>query len=297
MVLAASLRRLARILVVATAATAVACGNGEHGTPITVGAGDSIESTLLAEIYAGALARTGARTSVATGLGGRADYLAALDAGRATVVGEHTGALLAFLDAKATDRLPDKVALALSKSLPEGLVVSDPADGTDLRARVLLTAAAAAQDSVKSVADLAPKCGGLVAGVASAPGLLPAPPSIVQPADCVFADVVPFADPAALRKALLDGQVQAGLLTGPPTAAPGATDGLTVLSDTTYAVRAENVLSLFRKGALDDRQIKKLNYVAGELTTDDLGTMLRRIRDEQAKPAEVARAWLDDHML
>jgi osmoprotectant transport system substrate-binding protein len=297
MVLAASLRRLARILVVATAATAVACGNGEQGARITVGAGESVESTLLAEIYAGALARTGARTSVAAGLGGRADYLAALDAGRATLIGEHTGALLAFLDTKATDRTPGKVAEALSKSLPEGLVASDYSDGTDLRARVLLTTAAAAQDNVKTVADLTPKCGGLVVGVASMPGLLPEPPSLGQPADCVFANVVPFPDPTALRKALLDGQVQAGLLTGPPTVVPGSTDGLTVLSDDTYAVRAENVLPLFRKGALDDRQIKKLNYVAGELTTDDLGTMIRRIRDEHAKPAEVARTWLDDHML
>ncbi|MFI9401108.1 glycine betaine ABC transporter substrate-binding protein [Nocardia sp. NPDC052316] len=295
MVLPASLRMLARLLVVATAALAVSCGNDAQGARITVGAGDSIESGLLAEIYAGALARTGARTSVEARLGGRADYLAALDAGRVDLVGEHNGALLAFLDTTAADRTPDQVRKALSKSLPEGLVVTDAADGTDLRPRVLVSGAAAARDNVRTVGDLVPRCGTLTVGVAPVPDLITLPPALEQVADC--AATVRFPDPAALRKALLDGQVQAGLLTGPPSVVPGATDGLTILSDTGYALRAENVLPLFRKGVLDEQQIKKLNYVAGELTTDDLAAMIRSVRDEGAKAAELARQWLDDHSL
>ncbi|WP_063052427.1 glycine betaine ABC transporter substrate-binding protein [Nocardia arthritidis] len=295
MVLAASQRVLARLLVVASVALAVSCGN-EPTPSITVAAGDSIESSVLAEIYAGALARTGARTAIASGLGSRADYLAALDAGRVQVVGEHTGALLAHLDEHATVRLPEKVAEAVSAALPEGLVVSDRAEGADLRPRVLLTAQAAAQDKVRRVGDLAPRCGGLTAGVATMPGLLPSA-GRERVDGCDFAATVAFPDPAALRKALLDGRVHVGLLGGPPELTPGATDGLAVLADDAYAVRAENVLPLFRKGLLDQRQIKKLNYVAGELMTDELAAMIRSVRDDGAAPGDVARAWLDQHSL
>ncbi|WP_378733711.1 ABC transporter substrate-binding protein [Nocardia brasiliensis] len=297
MVLPASLPMLARLLVVATAALAVSCGNGEQGARITIGAGDSVESILLAEIYAGALARTGAHTSVEPHLGRRADYLSALDAGRIDLIGEHSGALLAFLDTTARDRTPEHVGRALSKSLPEGLVVTDAADGTDLRPRVVLGTETATRDNMRTIADLTPRCDQLTVGVAPVPDLITLPPALEQVADCAFAATLPFPDPEALRKALLDGQVQVGLLTGPPAVVPGSTDGLTILSDDTYAVRAENVLPLLRKGVLDERRIEKLNYVAGELSTDELATMIRRIRDERAEPAEVARNWLDDHSL
>ncbi|WP_174185035.1 glycine betaine ABC transporter substrate-binding protein [Nocardia barduliensis] len=296
MVLAASQRVLARLLVVASVALVVSCGNDAREPSITVGAGDSVESSVLAEIYAGALARTGARTAVAARLGSRADYLAALDADRVQVVAEHTGALLTHFDEHAAEQLPKKVADAVSAALPEGLVIADFADGADLRPRLLLTAQAAAGDKVRSVADLAPRCGELTVGVAVAPGLMPSGRS-ERVSGCDFAATMAFPDPAALRKALLDGRIQAGLLSGPPELAPGATDGLAVLSDDGYAVRAENVLPLFRKGLLDQRQIKKLNYVAGELTTDELAGMIRRVRDEGAAPGDIARDWLDQHAL
>ncbi|MEV6134666.1 glycine betaine ABC transporter substrate-binding protein [Nocardia sp. NPDC051990] len=305
--LAASRRMLARIVVVMALGLAVSCGSDDPGPTIAVGAGDSMESNLLAQIYAGALARTGARTSVTADLGNRADYLTALDAGTVTVVGEHGGELLTFLNAGAQARKPEvttdiadpsapvrlSVPEELSRSLPEGLAVSDPADGTDMRARVLLTEAAG--KDVRSIGALAPRCGEIQAGVAPVSGVLhTAAP--VRIAGCDFAGTRPYPDATGLRKALLDGEIQAGILTGPPALVPGATDGLTVLADSDYAVRAENVLAVYRKGLLDDRQIRKLNYVAGELTTDELAQLMRKVR-EGAGAAEVARTWLDDHAL
>ncbi|WP_433629358.1 glycine betaine ABC transporter substrate-binding protein [Nocardia sp. CA-120079] len=305
--LAASRRMLARFVVVTAVGLAVSCGSDDSGPTIAVGAGDSMESNLLAQIYAGALARTGARTSVTADLGNRADYLAALDAGMVTVVGEHSGELLTFLNADAQARKPEvttevadksapvrlSVTEELNRSLPEGLAVSDPADGTDMRARVLLTEATG--KDVRSIGALAPRCGEIQAGVAPVPGVLRAA-APVRIAGCDFAGTRPYPDATALRTALLDGEIQAGILTGPPALAPGATDGLTVLADNDYAVRAENVLAVYRKGLLDDRQIKKLNYVAGELTTDELAAMIRKV-GEGAAAAEVARTWLDNHAL
>ncbi|MBF6081651.1 transporter [Nocardia cyriacigeorgica] len=293
MVLAAPLRVLARIVVVALATVAVSCGDDSAPAPLVVGSGDGAESVLLAEIYAQALARTGAAVVVEPGLGGRADRLAALDAGTVTLVGDHNGALLAELAGNAAAWSTKEVTRELNRSLPQGLVVTDAADGADLRASVLVNATA----PVESIADLTPACPSSAAGVAPVPGLLPAPPQALRIDGCEFASTQTFADPAELRKALVEGRIQVGLLAGPAEFAPRAAEGLRVLSDDDNALRAENPIALVRKGALDDREWEKLNYVAGELTTDRLAAMVAAVRDENANPAELARTWLDDHGL
>ncbi|MFE3444621.1 glycine betaine ABC transporter substrate-binding protein [Nocardia sp. NPDC059180] len=289
MVLAAPLRVLARVLVVAVATVAVSCGDDSVPEPLVVGSGDSAESVLLAEIYAQALARTGATVAIERDLGTRADRLAALDAGTVTLVGEHNGALLADLAGDAVAWTGKEVTTELNHSLPQGVVVTDAADGTDLRPRVVVGMAA----PLESVADLTPQCPSSTAGVAPVPGLLTLPPAALRIDGCEFAATRTFANPDELRKALLDGQIQVGLLAGPPELASAATEGLRVLSDEDNALRAENPVSLVRKGALDDRQWEKLNYVAGELTTDELVAMVVKVRDADADPADVARDWLD----
>lgn len=285
----ASRRWMARVLMVAAAGTVLSCGNDDPGPEFTVGAGDAVESRVLAEVYAGALARTGLRVAVEPGLGERGDYLGALDEGRVALVGEHTGALLAHFDDRSEARTPDDVLEALNRSLPEGLVVADPAEGADLRARVLV----AESENADAVADLAPRCAEMPAGVAPEPDLVRGP--AVTVADCSFAGVVELPDAVALREALLDGRIRAGILNG-PLDDERATEGLTVLADDDFAVRAENVIPLFRKGSLDDRRVRKLNYVAGELTADELLAMIERVRGG-ADAGHVAREWLDAHAL
>ncbi|GAA5042207.1 ABC transporter substrate-binding protein [Nocardia callitridis] len=288
-------------MIVATATLAVSCG-ADDGARITVGAGDSLESTVLAEIYANALARTGARTAVQRDLGERADYLAALDANRVQLVAEHTGALLSYFDADADadadagnrTRKPKEVSDAVNGALPEGLVVSDPADGADLRARVLLTEEAATSADIHKVDDLAPQCATTAVGVLATTDSIAQPNTLARDSGCEFAATLEFPDWATLRKALLDGQIHAALLNAPTAE---ATTGLVVLPDDTYAIPAENVVALMRKGMLDATQSKKVNYVSGELTTDELTEMIRRVRDQHETPATVANAWLDDHAL
>ncbi|MEV0245266.1 glycine betaine ABC transporter substrate-binding protein [Nocardia sp. NPDC050712] len=288
---------LARILVVAVAALAVSCAD-EPATPdFVVGAGNSAESDLLAQIYAQGLARTGLQVSVKGELGDRAGYLAALDAGTVSLVGEHNGELLEFFDSGTAARTPAEVTKALHGSLPEGLVVADAADGTDMRPRVLIPAAAAEQQQVRSIAALGPRCPELAAGLAPVPAVLRAPAVPVAVAGCAFRETSVLPGPEGLREALLDGRIQAGVLSGPPALAPDALAGLTVLTDAEYALRAQNVLPVLRKGSLDQQRLKKLNYVAGELTTDELAELLRRIRAGELTSADAARTWLDAHGL
>ncbi|MFI5777865.1 glycine betaine ABC transporter substrate-binding protein [Nocardia sp. NPDC051570] len=317
---AASVRTWARVVIAAMAATlAVSCSDGDSGRMITVGAGDSAQSELIAEIYAGALAHTGARTIVRKGLRQRGDYLAALDADTVTLVGDDSGDLLTALDSGSPARTPDKpapgtaaapgpgVAQALSAALPQGLAISDIDDGTDLRPSFALREEPGAQRKLASLADLAPRCGELNLGIATGSALDPLRRSpdpqrdVLDPLRAVYhCDIVGhtvYGSDIELRNALRDGKVQAGVFTAPAALLPGGADGLTLLADPDYAFRAQNIVPLFRQGALSDPQIKKLNYVAGELITADLVDLIRRVRDEHASAAELARAWLDAHSL
>lgn len=313
-------RRTALIPVLVALAATVACGGGAEPAPVAVGAGDTAESVLLAEIYAGALGRAGVAAEVVPAPGDRAARVAALDAGRVDLLADHTAALARFFDTAALDQgavptpgtpapgdgpggvAPDSgpadptgtaaVTAALARSLPQGLVVSDPADGTDLRPRLLVTAESARRDTLAAADDPADVCTGRTAGTAPVPGLLdPAPPAALP--GCAPVTTVAFPDPASLREALLTGAVQVGLLAGPAPAA--VITGLAAVSGA-GELPAENVVPLFRDGILDDRGREKLNYVAGELTTDELITLVWRVA--AGEPAtDLARAWLDAHAL
>ncbi|MFD3746069.1 hypothetical protein [Nocardia sp. NPDC058633] len=197
------MRRTAAAILAATCAfTTISCAGDDARPAVAVGADSSTESVLLAEIYSQALARTGTETTVVTGL---TAPLVDLDAGRISVLAARNGALLDRWHPSSPARTPGEVAAAVNAALPQGLSVTDAADGTDLRPR----------------------------------------------------DALPDPD---------------------------------------YTIRAQNVLALYRTGIFNRQQLKKLNYVAGELTTEELVESIRRV-DSGTRPADVARSWLDAHSL
>ncbi|MFC6013923.1 hypothetical protein [Nocardia lasii] len=189
-------RRAAIAILTATCLfTTLSCAADDSRPVVVVGSDSTTESVLLAEIYSQALARTGTPTSVRTG------SLTDLDAGRIAVLPARNGALLDRWNPDSPARKPEEVTAAVNAALPQGLSVSDAADGTDLR-----------------------------------------------PADA--------------------------------------------LPDPDYTVRAQNILAVYRSGIFDRTQLKKLNYVAGELTTDDLRDLTTQIESGTPAPT-VARTWLD----
>ncbi|BEK85544.1 hypothetical protein NSK11_contig00034-0030 [Nocardia seriolae] len=304
---AALARRLTRPLLVAVvAAVAVACGSTDSGPVLTVGAGNSAESMMIAEIYAGALARSGLHTRTKERMGERKDLLAGLDSDSIALFGDVSGDLLAALDSTSMVTKPDEVNAAVSKALPEGVVDSDPADGTDLRPTVVAAASRPA-DFPSSLQNLGPRCEELNIGITTGPPLdalrAPLDPirDVLNPLrnvyHCEFAHAVTFTTDATLRKALSEGEIQLAVLTGPPSFLPDGGADLTPLADPDYAFRAASVLPVIRKAALTDQQIRKLNYVAGELTTVELADMIHQVRDQGAIPSAVARVWLDAHAL
>ncbi|MEV6069528.1 glycine betaine ABC transporter substrate-binding protein [Nocardia sp. NPDC052001] len=296
---------LSTALAVTVALATLACGT-DDAPALTIGAGDSAQSGLLAEIYANALGRTGARTAVHRGLGARPGQLAALDAGTVVAVADVTGDLLTALDSTSTANKPDDVVKALNAALPEGLTVGDPADGTDLRP-VVVADATRTEVYPSSLKELAPRCPELTIGIATGPALDPmrAPldpqRDVLAPLEavygCAVAHPVTFRTAEDARKALSTGEIQLAVLSGPPSYLPGGGADLTALADPSYAFRSAMVVPVIRKAALTSTQLRKLNYVAGELTTVDLADMLRQIRDNGAVPADLARTWLDAHAL
>ncbi|MFD5174532.1 glycine betaine ABC transporter substrate-binding protein [Nocardia sp. NPDC058379] len=283
-------RKLAALLVATWAFTTVSCAGDEPREVVAVGADSSAEAIVLAEIYAQALARTGTPTAVVRGSDNpRAD----LDAGRIAVLPARDGALLDRWNPAAPARTPEDVVAAVNASLPQGLSASDAADGTDLRSRFLVTEEFAARDGIRTLAALTPRCADLTAGYTELPGFAPTTPSPVTIAGCAFATTTHYPDPAALRKALREGEIQVGIVNGPPA---GTAADLVVLDDPKYAVRAQNILALYRSGRFDRTQLKKLNYVAGELTTEGLTDLIHQV-DTGTDPAAAARTWLDAHGL
>ncbi|MDI9915717.1 ABC transporter substrate-binding protein [Rhodococcus sp. IEGM 1379] len=255
---------------------------------IVVAAGSSPESSVLAEVYATVLASSGVPSRIEMLGGDRNESLAALDAARVTLVPEFTGSLLAHYDPANTARAADDVFEALSRSLPEGLSVSDYASAED-RAVVALERDSAAATGVRTLEAFAPSCAETVAVVSPRFVEDRAPEQLAEGVDCTFArvDVSESADAQGTAEL---GTTAFGTTT---LSALAQSHSVTVLADTDHVLAAQNVVPLFRTGALDDTAVKALSVVAGELSTTDLAAMIEQVRSGQATASAVARTWWD----
>ena len=100
-------------------------------------------------------------------------------------------------------------------------------------------------------------------------------------------------DDQALFAALRDGKIDVAWTSA---AAPDIPDQVTVLSDRTALVRAENVVPVYRRNTLTEPQVRSINELAGVLDTDALAQMRAQVAAGQ-DPGAVAAAYLDVHPL
>ena len=96
--------------------TGSASASGASGGPIVVGGANFSESTLLAEIYAGALKAKCIDATTKTNIGSREIYLRALEDNSVQVFPEYTGALALYYDKAFTGTDAEEV-YALGESL------------------------------------------------------------------------------------------------------------------------------------------------------------------------------------
>lgn len=274
----------ARLLAVALVALLIA-GCGGNGAPpsIAVGAGQDAESELLAQLYAAALRYYGSPAHVERS----ADPVAGLDTADVEVVPGLTGRLLTRFDPGAVARGGEQVYRSMIASLPEGISAGDYAmSATDAPAPAIREATAADWDG-RDVSTLVRRCAGLRVGVVTGSR------SPVAVGTCRLPPPREYPDAATLFGGLRTGQIDVAWTS---TAAPDVPDDVVVLADKTGLIRAENVVPLYRRNELSERQVLALNQIAGELDTGSLADMLRRI-DEGADSGAVAAEWLDSHPL
>lgn len=293
--------RLAALTIVPLLVIVAACGVDTSSSvsgpatpdPVVVGASDTVESELVARLYAGALEAGGRSTELVLGLGDRADRVAALDANRVALVPDYTGRLLHWFDPDADVTDAEEVFEALNKSLPEGLTVSDYSPADD-RSALALSAAQADRLGAHSIDDIAPDCGGMTLYASDAFREDAQALSRLQSAyGCAFGSVVPVGASADVARELIVGAPTIG---GATAASPDvAQDELVVLADDEEAFTAQNVVPLHRSGVLRADDVRGLSVVL-QLTTADLTDMVVRIRSGETTSADAAGEWLAEHI-
>ncbi|MGE0217673.1 glycine betaine ABC transporter substrate-binding protein [Mycolicibacterium sp.] len=261
---------------------AAGCAGPQPAPSIPVGAVSAPESALVAHLYAAALRYYGNPAHVETSQ----DPLGDLDSGRIRVSPGFTGELLQRFDPESPARSDAQVYRALLAALPEGIAAGDYTISAQDKPAVAVSERTA-QDWGSDVSAVPRRCDDVSVGrVADAP----APATI---GTCTLPKPREFPDSAALFVAVQAGQVDLGWTT---TAAPDVPSDIVVLSDKTAAIRAENLVPLYRRNELSESQVLALNEIAGVLDTGSLADMRRQVA-EGTDPGLVAGRWLDEHPL
>ena len=277
--------RLTALALTAALATA-GCGHSSahHPAELVVGSRAGIESTLLADVYTGALRSYGfpAHTEQAP------DPLSKLDSGAFIVVPSLTGRVLQVFQPGAGMRSDAQVYKAMIGALPEGIAAGDYATAAEDKPALAVAGSTSKDWGASDLGVLATHCDGLTLGsISNAPT-----PSAIG--GCRLPAGHEFSDDATLFAAVKSGEVTAAWTT---TADPNVPADLVVLTDGKPAlVQAENVVPLYRRNALTDRQLLAVNEVAGVLDTAALVDMRRQVT-AGADPQAVADAWLNEHPL
>jgi glycine betaine/choline ABC-type transport system substrate-binding protein len=280
---------LSAVLVWAASAGCATNINDRHAAgELVVGSGRDSESMLLAGIYLAALRSygSGARTETAD------DPMAQLDSGAFTVVPAFTGKMLQILQPGASAVSDTQVYRAMVSALPEGIAAGDYTTAAEDKPVLLVTRSTAkawgGNDLSADLSALPKHCDGLVVGTVAGRQAPVSVGSCRLPVPRVFPDEAPMF--AALRA----GQLTAVWTT---TADPAIPTDLVALADAKPAlILAQNVVPLYRRNALTDRQLLAINEVAGVLDTAALAEMRRQVAGG-ADPQAVAAGWLAEHPL
>ncbi|MFC8915462.1 glycine betaine ABC transporter substrate-binding protein [Streptomyces sp. NPDC057116] len=278
-------------------------GGGDKGT-LVVGSAGFTESAVLAEMYAQVLKDAGYRTSIKT-VENRELYEPSLEKGEIDVVPEYAATLAEFLNAKvngpkAVEEKPvassDAAATvtALEKLAgPRGLKVLPAGSAVDQNA-FAVTREFAAKNKLTTLSDLG--AAKLKVKIAAgdecavrpfcAPGL-----KKTYGIDVTGIDPKGVGTPQA-KQAVKDGVDQLVLTT--TTDATLESFGLVLLEDDKKLQNADNVLPVVNaKDAGSPEIATALNKITKVLTTADLVELNRKVDAERAKPADVAKAYLE----
>lgn len=276
-------RTLALALLVLFALASSGCGGHSDPAALAVGSGPAPESALLGHLYAAALRYYGT-PAVVTETDGT---LGVLDSGSVTVQPGFTGRFLTRLDPAATARADEQVYRDLVSALPEGVAAGDYTMSAQDKPALVVTEATATAWGGTDLSALRRNCAQARPGAVVGSTV----PKVVG--SCTLPKAVTFPDDKSLFAALGAGKINAAWST---TADPVIPSDLTVLADKTALIRGENVVPLYRRNILNERQVLALNEIAGVLDTGSLADMRRQVA-EGKDPGAVADEFLQSNPL
>jgi osmoprotectant transport system substrate-binding protein len=294
-------------LVAASILGLTACGGGDDplagdtgsesasggGGAIVVGGADFSESTLLAEIYAGALQAQGIDASTKLNIGSREVYLRALQDDSVQVFPEYTGALALFYDDSYDGTDADEVYAHVQEVIPDDLTVLEKSAAED-NDSLNVTQETADEYSLTTIEDLQSVAGDLT--LAAPPEFKERPqgiPGLEEEYGVTFGSFRPLSGQAIVQ-ALANGQAEvANIFSTDPSIAE---NGFVTLEDTKKLFGSQNIVPLVRADRADEVK-DALNAVSAVLTTEAIADMLKQTDIEKKDPQEVAQQFLSDNGL
>lgn len=269
-----------------TAATVLTACGSDDPAPFSVGSDGTPAMQVAAQLYAGSIARTGVRVEVRDDTGGDRRLLDEAAQGDVDLFPAFTGDLLATLTPVPTASSAEDVENAVSRALPQGVAIGDPAAVSNRR-QVVLARALMDADGVTDLAD----CGALPPGMPLATtGKLSADDRAAFGA-CRFGAVEEGLTPAEVVDRVSTGR-QLGALTALEAAsALAGRDMIAGLRSAESGPIAQDLVPVYRSAQVGKSQMKALSRVAGDLTTTDLAEMAAKV-ERGADPESIAREWL-----
>ncbi|UOB14858.1 ABC transporter substrate-binding protein [Streptomyces sp. HP-A2021] len=273
-----------------------ASGGGSSKGGVTIGTANFTENQVLGYLYAAVLTAAGVKTNVRPNLGTREILIPAIKGGDIDLLPEYQGALLHYLDPKATATEEGEMQNALAVALPAGLQVLPYGMAEDSDAFVV-TRETAKKYGLTSLADLKKQNGRLVIG--AAPEVKKRQVGVVGLKDVYGVEFKEFksldSSGPLVKGALKKGDVDvANLFT---TDTDIQANDWVVLTDPENLIPGQHVVPLIADRKADSTVRKALARLGNVLTTAQLTELNRQVDKDKKDPEDVANAYARQHGL
>ena len=299
-------RILAGALAIGLGLTVTACGSVPvdpratgAGDRITVGAQDSLENRILAQLYGQVLADHGYLVDYNEGIGSRDSFLASLQAGTIDLVADNAGDLLYGIDPNAFARSADDVEDALPdavESLDLHVLEVAPADNAEA---FVVSQEFAEAHQVSSIGELGYLADTVTVGVNGdfeshrygSAGLLS-----VYGLSGFSTKTINDGGGTATVSDLLTNAIQVAVI---PSTSPSINrNNLRVLGDPKSLITTQNIVPVVGDAAYSADVQRLLAPVSEALTTDELRSLNERgTSTETPSPERIAKNWLTQKKL
>ncbi|MFF4396321.1 ABC transporter substrate-binding protein [Streptomyces sp. NPDC001480] len=269
-------------------------GEKASGGTVVVGSNNFPESILIADIYGEALKAKGIKVSYKPNIGSRETTYGLLKNGTISVLPEYNGALLAYLDPKATPKTVEATTAAIEAKLDSKLTLLKPASAQNKDSVTLNkeTADKYKLTADSSIADLKDVAKDLVIG--GSPEFQTRQQGLVGLKSVYGLEFKTFkaldAGGPLTQAALKKNTVQAADIF--TTDASITKEKFVVLQDPKNLFGFENVQPLVYKSALNQKGSDALDAVSAKLDTKTLLDLDIQVQSQNKDPLDVAKAWL-----